>query len=518
MKGMFKRALAGVAAAALAATGLALGAGAANAVEADENGVVTADATFTFTGSTAGKSLTAYKIADYVQYGTGPDFVYGVRTNADNKTVVENAMTAATTDPQYNSATDGDAMAWAAQKGALDDNLSVTAPWSEGTTRKFAQALVSGNSLTSGTSINVGQNAEVTLPAGVYVFVDATNSDYTSDKTDPIAMIVYSGDVNGGKLTDPAEGREIALKNYVTSVTMTVNGKGTTTASAGQTLNYVITGQAPITTYNATPGDKSNYKFVDTPGEGQTIDFDSITVTVDTDILTPGTDYVKPTKLDDNGSFTIDLTAYMKTLTPSAERADVKVTYTATMTDAASVTNSVVVYDNEAKATDMTTVTSFSFSFTKTDAQDKHVGKSDATFKIYAAEDVEGNTAVIPTGNTATASTDEDGTVSFSGLADGTYTVEETANSDEYIDNFAKFEVTIADGVVTAIKGTDIWGLAQDAESIEDYTVMNVKSVTQLPMTGAAGTVLFAVLGLLIAGAGALVYMKSRNVKHALRG
>ena len=516
MKGMFKRALAGVAAAALAATGLALGAGAANAVNADKNGVVTADATFTFTGNTAGKSLTAYKIADYVQYGTGPDFVYGVQTNADNKQAVETALAAATTRPQYNAQTDGDAMAWAAQKGALDDDRSVSAPWSEGTTRKFAQALAAdADDLKNGTKFDLNANT-VNLDAGVYLFVDATNSDHTSDKTDPIAMIVYSGDVNGGKLTDPAKGRQIALKNYVTSVTMTVNGKETTTASAGQTLNYVITGKAPITTYNATTGDKSNYKFVDTPGEGQTIDFDSITVTVGTYTLKSGTDYVKPTKLDDNGSFTIDLTEYMKTLAPSAERVDVKVTYTATMTDAASVPNSVVVYDNEATAKDTTTVTSSSFSFTKTDAQDKHVGKSDATFKIYAAEDVEDNTAVDPTGNNA--STDEDGTVSFSGLADGTYTVEETANSDEYIDNFAKFEVTIADGKVTGIKGTDIWGLAQDAESIEDYTVMNVKSVTQLPMTGAAGTALFTVLGLLIAGAGALVYMKSRNVKHALRG
>lgn len=517
MKGMFKRALAGVAAAALAVTGLALGAGAANALQADENGVVTENATFTFTGNTDGKSLTAYKIADYVQYGTGPDFVYGVQTNADNKPAVETALAAAATSPQYNAQTDGDAMAWAAQKGALDDNLSVTAPWSKGTTRKFAQALAANaDNLKNGTKIDLNKNTTVNLDAGVYLFVDATDDDYASDVTDPIAMIAYSGDVKEGKLTDPTKDAEIDLKNYVTSVTMTVNGKDTTTASAGQTLNYVITGKAPITTYDKTEDDKSSYKFVDTPGEGQDIDFGSITVIVGGKTLEAGTDYVKPTELAEDGSFTIDLTEYMKTLAPSAERADVKVTYTATMTDAASVTNSVVVYDNEATAKDTTTVTSGSFSFTKTDAQDKHVGKSDATFKIYAAGDVKGNTAVTPTGNTA--STDEDGTVSFSGLADGTYTVEETANSDEYIDNFAKFEVTIADGKVTAIEGTDIWGLAQDAESIEDYTVMNVKSVTQLPMTGAAGTALFTVLGLLIAGAGALVYMKSRNVKHALRG
>ena len=512
MKGMFKRALAGVAAAALAATGLALGAGAANAVEADVNGVVTADATFTFTGSTAGKSLTAYKIADYVQYGTGPDFVYGVRTNADNKTVVENAMTAATTDPKYNSATDGDAMAWAAQKGALD--VSVTAPWSDGTTRKFAQALAAdAGNLENGTGIDLNENTTVNLDAGVYLFVDATNSDYTRDKTDPIAMIVYSGDVNGDKLTDPAKGRQIALKNYVTSVTMTVNGKEKTTASTGQDVTYTITGQMPVTTGDAATDDKSDYKFVDTPGAGQTIDFESIKVTVDDENITEGLSL--PTELAEDGSFTIDLTDWMKTQKPSADRKAIVVTYKATITAMeGEVTNTVAVYDNEAKAEDTTTVTLGGFSFTKTDAEGNHVGEGDATFKIAGKDGT-----ATPT--TDTASTNANGVVTFKGLADGTYTVTETANSEVYADYMAKFEVTIANGDAAAMNGTDIYGLAGDATDVDaaaTYTVKNVKNITQLPLTGAAGTALFTVLGLLIAGAGALVYMKSRNVKHALRG
>ena len=517
MKGMFKRALAGVAAAALAATGLALAAGAANAVEADGNGVVTADATFTFTGSTAGKLLTAYKIADYVQYGTGPDFVYGVRTNADNKQAVETALAAATTSPKYNAQTDGDAIAWAAQKGALDDDLSVTAPWSEGTTRKFARALAANaDDLKNDTKIDLNKNSTVNLDAGVYLFVDATNSDYTSDKTDPIAMIAYSGIVTeDNELTDPTKGREIALKNYVTSVTMTVNGKETTTAYTGQDVTYTITGQMPVTTGDAATDDKSDYKFVDTPGAGQNIDFNSITVTVDTEIRTLVTDYVKPTKLDDNGSFTIDLTDWMKTQTPSAERKAIVVTYKATITAMeGAVTNTVAVYDNEAKAEDTTTVTLGRFSFTKTDAEGNHVGEGDATFKIARKDGT-----ATPT--TDTASTNANGVVTFKGLADGTYTVTETANSEVYADYMAKFEVTITNGVATAMNGTDIYGLAGDATGVDaaaTYTVKNVKNIMQLPLTGAAGTALFTVLGLLIAGASALVYMKSRNVKHALRG
>ena len=59
MKGMFKRALAGVAAAALAATGLMLGTGAANAAP-------TGSAAITLTGATAaGTTYTAYKIGSY---------------------------------------------------------------------------------------------------------------------------------------------------------------------------------------------------------------------------------------------------------------------------------------------------------------------------------------------------------------------------------------------------------------------------------------------------------------------
>ena len=43
------------------------------------------------------------------------------------------------------------------------------------------------------------------------------------------------------------------------------------------------------------------------------------------------------------------------------------------------------------------------------------------------------------------------------------------------------------------------------------YKVKNVKNVTQLPLTGAAGTTLFTVVALLVAGAGVTVALKSRQ-------
>ena len=58
--------------------------------------------------------------------------------------------------------------------------------------------------------------------------------------------------------------------------------------------------------------------------------------------------------------------------------------------------------------------------------------------------------------------------------------------------------------------------MAPSAEVSGNYTykVKNVKNVTQLPLTGAAGTTLFTVVALLVAGAGVTVAVKSRQRMH----
>lgn len=69
MKGMFKRALAGVAAAALAATGLALGAGAASAAPTDT-------ATITVHNAQPGHTYAAYRFATFANASDGDDTSY----------------------------------------------------------------------------------------------------------------------------------------------------------------------------------------------------------------------------------------------------------------------------------------------------------------------------------------------------------------------------------------------------------------------------------------------------------
>nr|WP_274518391.1 prealbumin-like fold domain-containing protein [Bifidobacterium cuniculi] len=113
--------------------------------------------------------------------------------------------------------------------------------------------------------------------------------------------------------------------------------------------------------------------------------------------------------------------------------------------------------------------------------------------------------------------TGTDGKVSFTRLAAGTYTVKETKVPEGYLQNVQpEFTVTIdADGNVTF--GTDAWGLLQKGDD-DAYTVKNVKSVTQLPLTGAAGIIMLVVMALLLGGAAALIAVRSNSLKRQLRG
>ena len=98
----------------------------------------------------------------------------------------------------------------------------------------------------------------------------------------------------------------------------------------------------------------------------------------------------------------------------------------------------------------------------------------------------------------------------------GSYTVTETAVADGYQDFKASFTVAIEENGNVTFAGTDSWGLAPK-DSTADYKVTNVKSVFELPKTGAAGIALFVVIAALLGGAAATVYAKSRRTSRALR-
>lgn len=500
-----RKLFAGIAAAATLLGGMALG---ATSAQADGSGtVVKSDVNFTFTAQDAkqltNRKLDAYKIADYVQYGTGSNATYGVQTaDGVNRGTLKAALESATGKTVSET---GDLMAWALAEGVLSVDNSADGAWNNSASRKFVESLkTTTDKLGTVQKVDLGAvangtSATVQLPAGLYLFVDADYLVGTNGAATPsIAILVGSGNVENGVL-NPLTAATVDIKNQTTTVSKTVSAA---TASVGQTVTYTITSKVPQNTQYYSD---YAYTYTDTPSAGQTVNLNSLKVKVANAELKKDTDYTVT-----GGANGQPFTVAIRSIQTQRAGAEIAVTYNATVTseEAAgrkAVTNTVVLSDNGAKATDSTSITNGQFSFTKTDAQGNALAGAD--FEIEGQ-----NGASTP--STATATSDSNGTVTFKGLADGTYKVTETNVPAGFQQNLkAAFTVTIANGKAVKYAGADIWGLAPSAEVSGNYTykVKNVKNVTQLPLTGAAGTTLFTVVALLVAGAGVAVALKSRQ-------
>lgn len=575
LKGMLKRALGVVAAAAMAVTGAVTLSGTANAVEPAK---VTGSVTYTFEASEPEQfegrdSLTAYKLADYVEYTDGTNTVYGVRTadtDGDNQSdavlmgLIRQALTYAGV---VGVPATGDSMAWAAEEGVLDSDQSVSGDFAAGTTRKFADELVNLINTYNATNetdlasqeaslTGDGTTRTVTLEPGVYLFVDenGANGSWSASK----AMIVYSGTISenedGDKyLSDPSTAPTINLKNQNTPVTKTVSPS--TVPGIGDIRTYTITGEVPD--WRGKNLEESYYKFVDTPGKGVTVKFDDqFKITVNGSEL-PRKDYavyindndtpvdfdaeIAATMLGGNNSFTVVLTDYMKNAAVNEKLIGVGVvlTYQVTVnsdaiaTDVDKISNKVQVNNSGSVADASVDLPKpVSIAFKKTEA-DGVTGLAGAEFSITRVENVgdseqpvkvsgsNGSYVVDPNG-TATVTSGTEGKVTVNGLGKGTYTVTETHAPEGFMDEFTpSFTVTVSSDnkTVTVVYDDpeDAWSLITPGNGETITTVKNVRNITQLPLTGAAGTMLFTVLGLLIAAAGVTVYMKSRSVRKAMR-
>ena len=524
-----RKLFAGIAAAATLLGGMALGAASAQAD--DTPTTVTRDATFTFTAETAEQltnaKLKAYKIGDYVQYGSGENVAYGVVTNSNNKTAVDSALKAAgvdTTDSEV------DHLAAALNAGTLD--VSAARPWaSPEKTRKFANALESEGKLTAVTSFTLGKpvpatngsvdakyTATATLPAGIYVFIDSAAA--TGSVTKAIPMIVASGTVNAEKkvLTDPTAAATVNMKN--------TNNPGKTKkvnkffAAIGDTLTYTLTG----TIANPAP---TEFKFTDKPGKGLTIKAGTFKFYVDDAQIsaeTAASDFTVPTADvigGDDASFDVTVNNPSKYAGKT-----IKVTFHAVINDDADAEDGVVnKLDNY--GTNVEAPTKFTgFNFTKVDPDGK--GIKDVTFQVkdgdttlYFVKQGDGSYKKAASANTQGATTDvttgTNGQLSFTGLdKTKTYTVTETKRaSDAYLDIMPSFTVSFNEengsAVLAKTATSDPWGLVNTTAK----TVKNIKSITQLPLTGAAGTMLFTVVALLVAGAGVTIAIKSRQNAEA---
>lgn len=521
-----RKLFAGIAAAATLLGGMALGATSAQADDAAGT-PVTGGATFTFTAETAEQltnaKLKACKIGDYVQYGSGENVAYGVVTNSSNKTAVDFALKAAgvdTTDSEV------DHLAAALNAGQLD--VSDVRPWASPTaTRKFADALESEGRLTSGTDVTLSNpvaaqdgsySATVSLQAGIYVFIDSAVA--TGSVTQAIPMIVASGTVADKVLTDPIRGANtVNMKN--------TNNPGKTKtveepfAAIGDTLTYTLTG----TIANPAP---TEFKFTDKPGKGLTIKAGTFNFYVDGAQIsaeTAASDFTVPTADvigGDDASFDVTVNNPSKYAGKT-----IKVTFHAVINDDADAEDGVVnKLDNY--GTNVEASTKFTgFNFTKVDSDGK--GIEGVTFQVkdkdgvplYFVKQGDGSYKKAASANTQGATTDvttgTNGQLSFTGLdKTKTYTVTETKRaSDAYLDIMPSFTVSFNEengsAVLDKTTTSDPWGLVNTTAK----TVKNIKSITQLPLTGAAGTMLFTVVALLVAGAGVTIAIKSRQNAEA---
>lgn len=497
-----RKLFAGIAAAATLLGGMALGATSAQA----DGTVVNNTATFTFTADKAeqltNRQLSFYKIGDYVKYGTDDSAGYGVQTYTPNKTQVDAALGTAL-GTNYNK-TGIDNLAKALADGRLDQ--SATRPWDNPeNTRKFADALAQQTGLsavnpTPAFTMN-GNSATVTLLAGIYLVVD--NTDATAGVTKAVPMIVSSGEVEGGVLTNPTKGTTVNFKNSaVKEPSKTVSA---TSVSVGETLTYTLTGHV------ASPKPEA-FVFHDIPSVGLTVKANSFSATVNgkSDVFANyfTTDFNNLSGYKGDGTNEFTVTVIPAKLAELAGKTIV-VTYKAVVNPEAmgnDVSNKLVKNDG---SHDTVTTKLFSFSFSKRDNDNNAL--AGATFKLSVAK---GQTGVLPTMNGQEHGTTQisvnNGNVTFSGLKAGTYTVTETQAPQGYMSTFLpSFTVTI-DENGTATFGEDAFGLVDTSEK----TVKNIKSITQLPLTGAAGTTLFTVVALLVAGAGVTVAVKSRQRTH----
>lgn len=132
--------------------------------------------------------------------------------------------------------------------------------------------------------------------------------------------------------------------------------------------------------------------------------------------------------------------------------------------------------------------------------------KQDTESKAWSSVDDQTDATVFTSG--------ADGLVQFKGLAAGDYTVMETNAPNGYAQNFkVTFDVSIAENGTVTFKQDLLHPVTLPTDG-QIATVKNVKSITQLPLTGAAGTTLFTVVALLVAGAGVTVAVKSRQRTH----
>lgn len=534
------------------ATAAGLGAVAASSANADvvTDGVKTITLNATSADQLTGHTFKVVKVASYDVYGTAPNQSVTLKTEEGLKTDIADYL-------KYPG--NGDPLAWAQQQDKAKLDQSTVSPWlGDGTTRGLADRLAS-KATTDITPTLSGDNKQATFTLtspGLWLIVDQAVTGKSS-KALPILA--------GTKLTinnTVYSSGSIDMKNQTMSVGKTVTDQ---TVAAGQDASYKITTTVPnyvgykVKGYQFTVSDK----FAD--DAPLSYKANTLTVKIGDQALTQGTDYTVTGFDPTSKTFTIDLSAYIKakgfkgTLAEDSKFTDaglvgktVTVEYKATVTGSTgnngAANTPTINYPNDPTNNEHkqevpgTPVKVFNFDYTLV-KKDKTTGTvlEGAKFAIKNANgkylaytlnaDGDGKWSTLDAKPDADATsgvftTGEDGKVKFPALDEGKYTIEEIATPTGYVNVGVSFNFTIKANLTgtgadqtanptytidTDSASSDHWGLVSNGSTAE-VVVENVKSITQLPLTGAAGTVLFTVVAALLISAGVTVgVVKSRK-------
>lgn len=345
---------------------------------------------------------------------------------------------------------------------------------------------------------------------------DSTTADYTATSTGTANATVsnvangyyYITTSNGSAVTITSTNPDATVndKNTIPNVDKKITGVGTGSvdsggqkaiAQVGTTVSY----QSDVTVYNTT----TNLEFTDAMGQGLSYNSETanLTVKVGDATATKDTDY---TVTSTTSGFTIKFNdSYISGL--SSSPATINISYSATITsdaltkDAAKNTASIKYGDpntNTRSSTHQPEVYNAKYTVTKVDGNNQALAGAgfvikNASNKYYKKDD--NNVSWVDSESDATelTTTSDSNVVTFTGLANGTYTlVEKTVPSGYNKAADVSFEVKSGDYSTT---------------NLEQSTIITNNAGSAMPSTGDIGTrILYAVgILLIIAGAGYLI-------------
>ncbi|RYQ65820.1 SpaH/EbpB family LPXTG-anchored major pilin [Bifidobacterium pseudolongum] len=529
-----KRVFAGVAAAATMLGGLTLGATTANA----ETIEIAPTSTITVNNAQTGHTYTPYLFATFNNAQTVGDTTYvDVNTVGSNEgaTDAEKAMF----DAVKSAADVADGDATIPQEYA-NNPAAYVATFNATQLRAFADALT-GAITAEGSQIQAavtGQGptadnntVEFTLPTGWYAVTDTKNSPATpgdsaastataivATKSVPLTITLPQGNGQVGITTTGEYNAKSADAMAPTNVKKKVSDDD---VHDGQLITYTVTATIPAA---AAGYEFYGFQFADTADRGLAVDPNTVKV-----VNGEGTTVTHTVNLVSNE------------LTVKIQNAKQYAGQTLTMTyDAIPAFGTVNTLTNTVHAdaflsqdafntgttpdaslaADPVTVKTHDVTFTKVGVGDDDARLKGAEFAIknaagkYGTYDGSKWTWDDETASLV-ATSDENGKVSFPNIAEGTYTVEEIKAPAGYAQNLLpSFQITVGTDDTVTLDNAGTLGLASTVDKV--IQVKNVKSVTQLPLTGAAGITMLVVVALLIGGAAALIAVRSRSLKRQL--